>query len=974
MRKLFIGLTLSALTLSASAQRSNASSTPRMIAFTTLHSVKIEAAFDALPDPATSFNIQISDDRSGKMIFDQAVKPSSIQKEENKMIFRIDDLTVDPWTPTDPHLYHLLLTSTGAPTTAARPESTGAPKLKLEQRIGFRTFESKDGSLYLNGKPIFLRGIAINPPDRGIPDSIEKSRYFAEQYVRFMKGIHVNIIRIPNNNTWYDVCDELGMMVFGGNYSGTVDGEKPPKDYDKAISWYENKAYAMIACHPSLMVYAMTNETPFAGKIATEWEQFLAYAFDKLHRWDSTRVFIANAGYGYGKAGDICDLHRYWGWYYSSPFTFLHVRNTEDIIPFPKRKGQPITFTECVGNYSGPDGRYNLTPDHKNPGSQLNWTGHAPDQVQALLANEHQSFTFKQATELMRRLRSVNPELSGVFPFTILFYNWHTIHDFIDMGPKPVTQQARLSYNPVLVSWENWTTQLYAGATFHPILHIVNDANDFTDLNGATFVYQVLDETKTPLVSDSLSLPSIAYYTTFNRPLDISIPANAAIGHYQLVGKIIKDGKVISENYDRLFVAGKSFIQSASTSVRKVLLYDKKEQTTAALQHLSVPFQRISSFKNITPGDLVVIGENSADADMVTQASALKQFVTAGGRLLVLRQDSRLLPNINAILNTPVKNVTMDLDYSQYPPPPRPSRNGYYVNPEHPDHPVFDGIDREELKVWSDYTHWKEAGKTGFPAIYPVTDGFVPQNKNDMQYISVLGDYGPGLEGMAIAEMFNGKGSITLCGMDLAPRSGLDPVADRLLANLVGYMGDNTSHSPYVLVTAPIIWGDYGSEKGILTGINSGLLLNGKPRLTGSYTRLRMTVTREGHEFAGGDRSGFNTRPGIQYVPYGRRPFGPYIFRGFGDVPAAVNPDDPTGEGSFFCSLPKGRTNAATLVWNPADQPLTIKIKVNDKEVTHTIPAGERATIDCPVKDTRIKMTFTGDRRLVLLQTAFTTN
>jgi hypothetical protein len=239
-----------------------------------------------------------------------------------------------------------------------------------------------------------------------------------------------------------------------------------------------------------------------------------------------------------------------------------------------------------------------------------------------------------------------------------------------------------------------------------------------------------------------------------------------------------------------------------------------------------------------------------------------------------------------------------------------------------------------------------------------------------MAKIAVLGDYGPGLEGMAIAEVFNGKGSVLLCGMDLVNRRGLDPVADRLLSNLVGYMGSAEAHDPDVLVTAPIIWGDYASEKGLLTGINSGLLLNSRPRVMGTG-KTTITVTKEGHEFAGGDRSGFNTRPGIQYVPYGRRPWGPYTFRGFGDVPAPVNAGDSIGEGVIYCSVPKGRTKATTLVWNPADSPLEITIAVNGQRASRTIPAGERASVDVPVNGTSISMQFSGDRRLVLLQTNF---
>lgn len=929
----------------------------RMTVFTTLHSVRIDVAFDTLPDKNAGFRVLLMDDRTGKLVADRNIAGAATG---STLQFDLDGLDVDAWTPLKPHLYRIALSLT-QPGQAAQRE---------EKRIGFRLFASKNGHLYLNDKPIFLRGIAINPPDRGIPDSIEKSRRFAEQYVDFMKSIHVNIIRIPNNETWYDVCDEKGMMVFGGNYSGTVDGQKPPKDYEKAIDWYENKAFALIASHPSLMIYAMTNETPFAGKIALEWEKFLSFAAIRLRGWDSTRVYIANAGYGYGKAGDICDLHRYWGWYYSSPFTFLHARNDEDIIPFPKKPGEPITFTECVGNYSGPDGRYNLTPDHKNPGSQLNWTGHAPDDQQALLANEHQCFTFQQATELNRRLRDVNEELSGVFPFTILFYNWNTVHDFIDMGPKPVTAQAKRSYSPVLVSWENWTSQLYAGATFKPVLHVVNDADDFSDLRDASFVYSLIDGSQTILLTDSFRLPDIAYYGELTKPLPITLPASLAMGHYQLLGQVFHNGRLVAENEDRLFIAGKSYAASAVKPQRTILLYEKGDGTHSGLLELSIPFRKISSFDHISPSDVVVVGENSADETFVRQAAAIKQFVAAGGRLLCLRQDSSLLPHLNAVLPCPIHNITMDLDYSQYPPPPRPSRNGYYVNPERPGHPLFDGISREELKVWSDYTGWTESDKTGFPALYPVTDGFVPADKKDMAKISVLADYGPGLEGMAIAEVFDGKGSILLCGMDLLRRKGLDPVADRLLGNLLGYMGNTATHDPDVLVTAPIVWGDYGSEKGLLTGINSGLLLNSRPRIMGTG-KNEITVTKEGHEFAGGDRSGFNTRPGIQYVPYGRRPWGPYTFRGFGDVPAPLDDHDSIGEGTIYCAVPQGRTQSTTLVWNPADIALEIKIMVNDRETTRTIQPDERTSIEVPVNGTRITMRFRGDRRLVLLQTAF---
>ncbi|GAA4305005.1 glycoside hydrolase family 2 TIM barrel-domain containing protein [Compostibacter hankyongensis] len=910
---------------------------------------------------AAAFRVTIRSLKDGSVLYDAAV-PARRYEAAGKSFFTftISGLSPRLWTPAEPNLYEMALKIT----------ENGRLLSEEKERLGFRSFAVQNGKLYLNGKPVFLRGIAINPPGRGIPEDIERSRKFAEDYVRYMKSLHVNIIRIPDDETWYDVCDEQGMMVFGGNYSGSVNGEKPPRDYDRAVTWYEQEKFGPIAHHPSLMVYAMTNETPFTGDISLRWRKFLTYAHGKLQQWDSTRVYIGNAGYGYGQSGDICDLHRYWGWYYSSPFTFLHIRHKADIIPLKREVTQPITFTECVGNYTGPGGQYNLTPDHKNPGSQLNWTGHAPWEMQAQLADEHQCFTFRQATELFRQLRNINPQLSGVFPFTILFHNWNTITSFADMDPKAVAGQARISYQPVLLSWECWTPQVYAGATIRPVAHIINDDDHFKDLEQARLVYRLQDKTGRVLSDASLELPRIPYYGTFEKTLSLRLPATLPDGQYRLTGRILQGDSVISQNDYPLFIAGSTYVSAVSAPRQKVYLYDPRGTTGSALEKLDVPFEKISAFRGLKGGGaLLLIGENAADAGLTGQADAIRAFVKAGGRVLCLRQDASHMEKLNRLLAARIRNITMDLDTPVYPPPPRPSRNGYNINPERPAHPVFSGIGRDKLRYWSDYTGWSES-KAGFPAVYPVTDGFALEDKADIANTAVLADYGPALNGIAIAEMFEGEGSLLLCGMDLARRTSTDPVAGRLLKNMVSYMSSPEGHNRYPLISAPITWGDYASENGILTSVNSGLLLNGKPRLTGSLEKIHLMVTKEGYEFAG-QRGGFNSRPGLQYLPYGRRPFGPYHLRGFGNIPEPDTPGSP-GTGTFWCSIPSGKSSAVTLVWNPAKEPLQISIQVNGgQEVSRQVPPGATVAVSCPVSTTDVKMTFTGDRRLVLLQTAF---
>ncbi|WP_448698331.1 glycoside hydrolase family 2 TIM barrel-domain containing protein [Mucilaginibacter sp. AW1-3] len=923
--------------------------------------------------PGNTFKLTIKSNSDGNVLWQGDVTPAkAINESKDQLAFTVDKLKPVLWTPNNPYLYEVTL----------QQYASGKLNGELKERAGFRLMERRGGNLYLNGKPIFLRGIAINPPDRGIPAKLERSREFAMEYVRFMKSINVNIIRIPDAEEWYDVCDELGMMVFGGNYAGKVaQGAKVeaaeqvgdegdggfPKDYNKGVSWYENDKLGPIAHHPSLMVYAMTNETPFVGKRAQEWEAFLSYNFEKLKKWDETRVYIANAGYGYGKTGDICDIHRYWGWYYSSPFTFLNIRDNAKIIPFPK-SGQPITFTECVGNYTGPDGRYNQTPAHKNPSSQLAWTGHEREDLQAQLADIHQSFTFKQATESFRQLRVINPDLSGVFPFTILFYNWDTIEKFGDMHPKPVTEQAKISYQPILLSWECWTSHVYTGSTIKPVAHIINDDNDFNDLKKVTMHYQILDKTKTAVVSDSLTYADIPYYGSAQKTLDIKIPDGLVSGDYVLVGKVYANGKQVSQNTFNLFIADKRYVKDVPVAKSSVLLYDSEGKTRNAFNKLNIAYKSASSLNAIPANNLLIIGENSADRDINVHASVIRDFIKKGGRVICLRQDSIHRPNVNTLLDYKLTNTTVDIDHPVYPVSSIAPRNGYYVNVERIEHPIFSGIRRSDLRVWSDYTDWNEA-KKGMPAIYPVTDGFMLDDRNGVGATSILADYSSGLQGIAVAEQYMGLGSMIITGLDLANRADIDPVADRLLLNMISYGANPVGHNVYQLITAPITWGEYETEKGIVVDLYSGFLVNGTPRLVGAAAKKGIVVTKEGYQFAGGARGGFNTRPGTQYVANGRRPWGPYV-QTFGGQPKLGS--TPLGEGKFWCRIPEGQNNMSSVVWNPGDEPLAIKIKVNDlAEVTQIIKAGERATVETPVNRTDVNVTYTGDRRLVVLETAF---
>ena len=132
-------------------------------------------------------------------------------------------------------------------------------------------------------------------------------------------------------------------------------------------------------------------------------------------------------------------------------------------------------------------------------------------------------------------------------------------------------------------------------------------------------------------------------------------------------------------------------------------------------------------------------------------------------------------------------------------------------------------------------------------------------------------------------------------------------------------------------------------------------------------------VNKDGHLLAekGG---GWNNAAGKQYVPYGRRIFGPYFHRDFGGVSEIADPKNPIGEAIFWCRVPAKTRLMSTLVWNPSSEILLINIKINESLIPEiAVQAGEYKVIESKIPEyaTDLKIGLTGDRRLVILQTSF---
>ncbi len=126
----------------------------------------------------------------------------------NKKSWTLPIPTVRCWSPEDPHLYNAHIRI-----------ADGASELDVEEvRFGMRELTIRDKKFELNGKPIYIKAAffeGLYPTQLALPDSEKMAR----REIQLAKEGGFNMIRPwrkPPPPMWLDLCDEMGVMVVGG--------------------------------------------------------------------------------------------------------------------------------------------------------------------------------------------------------------------------------------------------------------------------------------------------------------------------------------------------------------------------------------------------------------------------------------------------------------------------------------------------------------------------------------------------------------------------------------------------------------------------------------------------------------------------------------------------------------------------------------------------------------------------------------
>lgn len=195
------------------------------------------------------------------------------------------------WTAETPNLYKLHLTLMN---------EKGEVVQQIEQRVGFRIVEIKNGQMLVNGAPIRFRG--VNRHEHHPVNARVMDEQTMLQDILLMKQANINAVRTshyPNVTRWYELCDSIGLYVMDeadieehglrGTLASTPDWHAA--FMDRAVRMAErDKNYA------SVVMWSMGNESGYGPNFAaiSAW----------LHDFDPTRLVHYEGAQGLDGAPD----------------------------------------------------------------------------------------------------------------------------------------------------------------------------------------------------------------------------------------------------------------------------------------------------------------------------------------------------------------------------------------------------------------------------------------------------------------------------------------------------------------------------------------------------------------------------------------------------------------------------------------------------------------------------------------------
>jgi beta-glucuronidase len=218
--------------------------------------------------------------------------------------------------------------------------------------IGFRTIETKGTQIFLNGRPVFLRGISIHeeaPFRSGRANSVQDARTL----LGWAKELGCNFVRLahyPHNEYMVKEADRLGLMVWSEipvYWTIRWENDRTFKNASRQLS----EMIARDRNRASIICWSVSNETP----LSVPRLEFLKSLVRRAREMDPTRLLTAAMERHYtdtttqmiddplGEFVDVLGCNEYIGWYDGLP-------QKTDAIRWKTVFNKPLIISEFGGS------------------------------------------------------------------------------------------------------------------------------------------------------------------------------------------------------------------------------------------------------------------------------------------------------------------------------------------------------------------------------------------------------------------------------------------------------------------------------------------------------------------------------------------------------------------------------------------------------------------------------------------------
>ena len=220
----------------------------------------------------------------------------------------------------------------------------------INDEIGFRTIETRDKQILLNGQPIFLKGISIHnekPNGGGRANTAEDARTL----LGWAKELGCNFVRLahyPHHEAMVLEAEKMGLLVWSEIPVYWTIAWKNPRTYENA----RNQLHDMITRdhnRANVIIWSIANETPHS----TERDTFLGNLAKYARSLDNTRLismamevtgasnYVNRLNDNMNQYVDVVSFNQYIGWY-------------RDVNDAPKMKweipyNKPVIISEFGG-------------------------------------------------------------------------------------------------------------------------------------------------------------------------------------------------------------------------------------------------------------------------------------------------------------------------------------------------------------------------------------------------------------------------------------------------------------------------------------------------------------------------------------------------------------------------------------------------------------------------------------------------